>query len=209
MFGEQLNLHKQFEEAETNEQAKVDREVVASGQTEAENKAEEKLIAETKTEAPLASASEVEILDGKTVYDLIRAGQLNTVEDFAPFKKQLDFYAQRYQELNQRFQAMSPGPEKEKLYWLRINPESLDEEKYRGLAQLFIRFQEVKQGRIEKVLTRTIKKDDKPKISSVDDKPKISVIKKSNKDLEFKDDDRPDPYGDIYPFSRRWRQKRR
>ncbi len=200
MFGEQLNLHKQFQEADAKNQAEVDKEVVVNKQTEAENKTEEKLIAEIKTEAPLTPASEVEILDGKTVYDLIRAGQLNTIEDFAPFKKQLDFYAQRYQELNQRFQAMSPGPEKEKLYWLRINPESLDEEKYRGLAQLFIHFQEIKRGNIEKLAPRIIKKDDKPK---------IVVADKASEDLEFKDDDKPDPYGDIYPFSRRWRQKKR
>lgn len=163
MLGEQLNLHKQFEEADLKRQA------------------EEKL------------KDEIELLDSKHVDDLIQSGKLNTLEDFAPFKKQIDFYEKRYQEFNQRFNDAPSGPEKQKIYWLRVEPESLDEEKYRGLARLFIRYQKVKTGKAEKIFPEQLKKE---KPSASDSTPDY-------------DDDLPDPYGDIYPFSRNWRKKRR
>jgi hypothetical protein len=170
MLGEQLNLHKQFEEADLKRQA------------------EEKL------------KDEIELLDIKTVYDLIEAGKLNTLEDFVPFKKQIDFYKKRYQEFNQRHKDAPAGLEKEKIHWLKVNPDSLDEERYRGLALLFIRYQEVATGKAKKIVSKPAQKENLPTSKHVEN---------ITEDYEDKDDDRPDPYGEIYPLSLKWRKKRR
>lgn len=171
MFGEQLNLHKQFEEADAKRQA------------------EEKL------------RDEIGFLDSRTVNDLIQSGKLNTLEDFAPFKKQIDFYAKRYQEFNQQFNDAPAGPEKEKIHWLRINPGSLDEEKFRGLARLFVRYKEVAMGKAEKIMPQPSQKENLPTAKQAKDK--------DIEDYADKDDDKLTPYEEIYPFSSRWRKKRR
>jgi hypothetical protein len=170
MLGEQLNLYKQFEEADASKVIKEKPE------------------------------SDLELLDAKTIYDLIQAGKFNNLEDFASYKKQIDFCKKRYQDFNEQLQLMPPGPEKDKLYWLIVNPDSQEEKKYQGLATLFIRYKEVARGKAEKIVPR--------KYTNENLKKPHNIRQISDDDVST-NDDRPDPYGDIYPFSRNLSSKRR
>ena len=127
-----------------------------------------------------------EILD-KSIADL-------TLKDFVEFNDDLKKYEQRFRSFQQQYyhQKLDPNS-REALYKKLVFPQTYDEPEYRSLAALYLKFKQV-----EKKFRQDFQ----------DSKANIKNDSLKNEVFDEQDDDFPDPYGDIYPYSRELRRKK-
>jgi len=155
---------------------------------------------------------------------ILSEGRLNIIliEDFEEFLPEIRAYAKRIASFKEEYDKRD-GTNKSEIYNKLVWPDSYDNPKYREIAFLYVNYVKIKQrsaaitAQIKKERVKNelkfsnkpgadidIKTQDKSQKSRVKNKDEIS----NDIDEAYDDDGAPDPYGDIYPYSRELRKKR-
>ena len=161
--------------------------------------------------------SELAVLRAKL---LAKGNDQLTPDDFTPFAEEINKYDERYKEFDVIFRRLEPGEEKRRQYSKKVFPELFDEKEYLATAELYMKYRKVCDDKIkldeemaaaEKIRAKKAKKGkvyknfDKSQTEQDKQSPENKQFsrKKINEDEYFDlDDGKPDPYGDIYPYSR-------
>ncbi len=147
-----------------------------------------------------------------------------SLDDFKEFTEELSAYQQRLlgfkkearkieQEINEgkgntNAKQKEIGESNLDLHWKSVFPEVNDDPEYRDLALLWIKYKKVLQQSKAQANTgvEVHKKTRKTKSGGTAKKIKTKADDYNNNNDD--DDNSPDPYGDIYPYSRKFRRKR-
>jgi hypothetical protein len=218
MSEKQLNFLNIFETSKKEEASSSESEyLVKNGENDYEDPLvfdlEEKRLRE---EAELISRKERE----KNELELKRSQRQRLLDSHSP-RHPSDFQSvlpeiQQYAERSRSYRAVyeSSSPEqKSELYPRLVWPDTYEEPEYRESARLYINYLEaVKREREEqsenKMKSSFSKKKKEKKTLTPTKKQEKVIIRRSLVEADAQeDDDAPNPYGDIYPYSRNWRSK--
>lgn len=132
--------------------------------------------------------------------------------DFNIVLPEIKNYAERFRSYRARYQE-ARLEDKAALYPRLVWPDTYEEPEYRESARLYLNYLEVvkqeraAQQREDRAAAVALKKNKKKPVESASAKKEASMSKSfKDRDINKENDDAPDPYGDIYPYSRKWRR---
>ncbi|MDD2680657.1 MAG: hypothetical protein PHE20_00975 [Patescibacteria group bacterium] len=140
----------------------------------------------------------------------LRLIQTNDDIPLASFKDimpEIKAYEIRLSMLRAAYNRAAPGEDKQRAYLVLVSPEINDDEAYRDSARLYFKYLEASKidAKQQAIMKSKKTKGKKKTLANAPVKPEID---KTEREIESGDDvnDAPDPYGDIYPYSRKWRK---